>query len=130
MMVKLNILEDNKVVMYNGISAAKAWFIMKYYGHPSTHILRGGVELWMKLDYPMTSMKLPIDYTEVKMDTFQAKEPNTNMLIDYDEVLKKIGCKYSQIHKCKNYFTKLQTCFVEYIQTLGYVTFSSLFKFC
>jgi 3-mercaptopyruvate sulfurtransferase SseA len=93
MMVKFNILDDNKVVMYNGISAAKAWFIMKYYGHPSTHILRGGVELWMKLDYPMTSMKLPIDYTEVKMDTFQAKEPNTNMLIDYEEVLKKIGCK-------------------------------------
>ena len=92
-MDKLNILEENKVVMYNGISAAKAWFIMKYYGHPNTRILRGGLARWTELDYPITSMKTPIDYTEVSSNTFEAKEPKTNMLINYEEILKKIGCK-------------------------------------
>lgn len=98
MMDKLNILESNKVVMYNGVSSAKAWFIMKYYGHPSTRILRGGLKQWMALNYPITSMKTPIDYTEASSNTFEAKEPNTNMLIEYDEVLKKIGSK-----QCKHF---------------------------
>mmetsp|Transcript_10656 Transcript_10656/g.9379 ORF Transcript_10656/g.9379 Transcript_10656/m.9379 type:complete len:234 (-) Transcript_10656:48-749(-) len=91
MMKKLNILSESTVIMYNGISAAKAWFIMKYYGHPSTMILDGGIREWKRLDYPINTMKTPVDYTSAPVKTFTAKEPNTSMVIEYEEVLKKVG---------------------------------------
>jgi len=93
MMKKLNILSESTVIMYNGISAAKAWFIMKYYGHPSTMILDGGIREWKRLDYPINTMKTPVDYTSAPVKTFTAKEPNTSMVIEYEEVLKKVGSK-------------------------------------
>jgi hypothetical protein len=93
-MDKLNILESDKVVMYNGISSAKAWFIMKYYGHPNTRILRGGLKQWTSLDYPITSMRTPIDYTNMSTNTFEAKEPNTKMLIEYGELLTQIDSNF------------------------------------
>ncbi|CAI2384611.1 unnamed protein product [Moneuplotes crassus] len=97
MMKKLNILDESDVVLYNGISTAKAWFIMKYYGHPSTRILCGGIKEWNQKGYPTTSHKTPIDYTSIAHDTFTAKEPNEDMLIDYHEVLQKIGRNEVQI---------------------------------
>lgn len=93
MMKKLNILESNQVVFYNGISTAKAWFIMKYYGHPSSRILNGGIREWNEKGYPINIHKSAIDYTTTRCTTFTAKEPKVEMLIDYTEVLEKIGSK-------------------------------------
>jgi thiosulfate/3-mercaptopyruvate sulfurtransferase len=91
MMRKLNIFEDNRVVIYNSISAAKVWFIMKYYGHPNTFLLDGGMREWAKRKYPVNSFKSPIDYSTHSAKTFEAKTPDENMLIDMDEVINKIG---------------------------------------
>ena len=93
MMRKYNIYESNHVVMYNGISAAKAWFIMKYYGHPNTSILSGGITHWKEHNFPVNTFKNPIDYSRVQAETFTAQEPRKEMLIDFEEVVKKIGGK-------------------------------------
>jgi thiosulfate/3-mercaptopyruvate sulfurtransferase len=90
-MKKMYIQEDNQVVIYNSISAAKAWFIMKYYGHPNTYILDGGISQWSKLKYPINTFKTPMDYSNYQGSAFEAKEPNTDMLASLDDVLEKIG---------------------------------------
>jgi len=97
--------------MYNGISAAKAWFIMKYYGHPNTMVLDGGIKGWKRRGYPIVTMKTPVDYTQTPTKTFTAQEPNHKMLIDYEEVISKIGgknCKLLLFTTFSNIITSLQ----------------------
>lgn len=90
MMKKLNILEKNKVVIYNSISAAKLWWIMNYYGHPNSFILDGGMRQWNKLKYPVNTHKSPIDYSDTDSDTFKAKDPDTSKLVELDEILERL----------------------------------------
>lgn len=96
-MAQLNIFEDNRVVIYNSISAAKFWFIMKYYGHPNSFILDGGMREWAKRKYPINTFKSPIDYSSHQTSTFKAKKPDENMLIELDSVLKKLGKRHPSL---------------------------------
>jgi 3-mercaptopyruvate sulfurtransferase SseA len=90
-MKKMHILEEDTVVVFNSITAAKAWFILKYYGHPNVHILDGGLRKWSSLKYPLNTFKCPIDYSSHSGPSFTAKEPDTHMLIHINEILKKLG---------------------------------------
>ena len=90
-MDKLNIFEDNRVVIYNSVSAAKAWYIFKYYGHPNAMILDGGMSEWARRKYPINTFKSPMDYTDHPSTTFKAKTPEKDTVADLDYVLSKIG---------------------------------------
>lgn len=90
-MDKLNIFEDNRVVIYNSISAAKAWFIFNYFGHPDTKLLDGGLREWSRRNYPINTFKSPMDYTDHPSTTFRAKDPQKDVLADLDHVIAKMG---------------------------------------
>lgn len=90
MMKKLNIKETDEVVVYNGISAAKAWFIFRHYKFPNVKLLDGGLKGWTELHYPLNKFITPVDFSSSATDTFEAKTPDTTELCHLDELLTKI----------------------------------------
>mmetsp|Transcript_42253 Transcript_42253/g.49143 ORF Transcript_42253/g.49143 Transcript_42253/m.49143 type:complete len:272 (-) Transcript_42253:33-848(-) len=89
-MKRLNIKEDDKVIVYNGISAAKAWFILRHYGFPSVRILDGGLKHWTDLKNPLNKFVSPVDHSDHAKDTFKAKDADDHELVHIDELLTKI----------------------------------------
>lgn len=91
-MRQLNVKEGDKVVIYNGVSAAKVWHIFKYHGHQDVWILDGGLKEWARLDFPLDSFKQPIDYSNTEESgKFKSAGPHGEMIIQVDELLEKIG---------------------------------------
>ena len=89
-MKRLNIKEKDEVIVYNGISAAKAWFIFRHYKFPNVKLLDGGLKGWSELKYPLNKFVTPVDHSESSSDTFEAKTPDEKELIHLDELCTKI----------------------------------------
>jgi thiosulfate/3-mercaptopyruvate sulfurtransferase len=50
--------DDRAVVVYDdgdGLPAARAWWVLRYYGHPSVRVLDGGFAAWTRTALPVTT---------------------------------------------------------------------------
>jgi thiosulfate/3-mercaptopyruvate sulfurtransferase len=53
---------DSVVVVYDdtgGMSAARAWWLLRWIGHERVHVLNGGLDAWRKADGPLTAAETP-----------------------------------------------------------------------
>jgi thiosulfate/3-mercaptopyruvate sulfurtransferase len=48
---------DRPVVVYDGAGAPRAWWILRFFGHPSVVVLDGGLTAWEAGGYPLESGK-------------------------------------------------------------------------
>jgi thiosulfate/3-mercaptopyruvate sulfurtransferase len=54
----VGVSDDRAVVVYDdgdGLPAARAWWVLRYYGHPSVRVLDGGFAAWTKAGLPVTA---------------------------------------------------------------------------
>jgi thiosulfate/3-mercaptopyruvate sulfurtransferase len=44
---------ERRVVVYDGAAAPRAWWILRFFGHPSVAVLDGGLAAWEAAGYPL-----------------------------------------------------------------------------
>jgi thiosulfate/3-mercaptopyruvate sulfurtransferase len=52
------VVDDHAVVVYddaNGLPAARAWWLLRYFGHGSVSLLDGGLKAWTDAGHPLTT---------------------------------------------------------------------------
>lgn len=57
-MRRCGVSAGSTVVVYDaggGLSAARAWWLLRYFGHPAVRLLDGGVAAWMAAGLPLTT---------------------------------------------------------------------------
>jgi thiosulfate/3-mercaptopyruvate sulfurtransferase len=62
-MRRCGVTTDSAVVVYDAggaLSAARAWWLLRYFGHPAVSVLDGGVAAWTAAGLPLTSAEPPI----------------------------------------------------------------------
>jgi len=73
---------DSRVVVYDdqgGFSAARLWWLLRYFGHPSAAVLDGGIQAW----------GAPLETgpgAALSAGGFSAAEPDRSMVTDRDEI--------------------------------------------
>jgi thiosulfate/3-mercaptopyruvate sulfurtransferase len=70
-----------RVVVYDdtgGSVAARLWFLLGYFGHPTQAVLDGGLQAWGE--------PLETDVPEVLPGEFQAREPDSRRVVDFETV--------------------------------------------
>lgn len=92
----LGINNNTHVVVYDSaftggyLSAARVWWMMRYFGHDSVSVLNGGLARWIKDGYEVTT-----DVEKVAPELFKA-QPRKNLLKVYEDIEKVAK------HKCKD----------------------------
>ena len=72
---------DTKVVVYDdtgGSIAARLWFLLGYFGHPTQAVLDGGLQAW---DAPLTTAT-----PRGEAGTFEARAPDEKRVLHFDAV--------------------------------------------
>jgi thiosulfate/3-mercaptopyruvate sulfurtransferase len=72
---------DSRVVVYDdlgGSSAARLWWLLRYYGHPAVAVLDGGLPAWQG--------PLETDSVSPPRGGFHAAKPDREMVVDRDHV--------------------------------------------
>jgi len=78
---------DKTVVFYEqqtGIRAARAFWLLEYYGHRDVHVLDGGVDAWTAAAYPLTR-----EMAEPRPASFKIV-PQQDLVIGADELNRRI----------------------------------------
>ena len=76
---------DSRVVVYDdaaGFSAARLWWLLRYFGHGAVAVLDGGLQTWPG--------PLSRSYEPIARGSFIA-DPQPNMKLDYEEVRERPG---------------------------------------
>src|SRR5690625_672178 len=79
----LGIQNNTDIVLYdqgNHRSASKAWFVLRYLGHETVHILNGGFQAWINEGNSVTSERPNI------ISTTYYPKPRTDLLVDIEQV--------------------------------------------
>jgi thiosulfate/3-mercaptopyruvate sulfurtransferase len=70
-MRRCGVSDHSAVVVYDasgGVSAARAWWLLRYFGHRQVRLLDGGVAAWMQAGLPLTTVE-----TSAAPGSFEAK---------------------------------------------------------
>ncbi|KAG6613758.1 3-mercaptopyruvate sulfurtransferase [Phytophthora cinnamomi] len=89
-MMYLGVENDDTVVVYGGkhcFSPARCWWMFKYFGHDSVHILNGGITKWKS---EQREIETGEPQKVVAGAAFKAK-PNEALAVSWEDVLEKIG---------------------------------------
>jgi len=46
-MRRAGVTDSRPVVLYDGMAAARGWWVLRYYGHPDVRVLDGGLAAWV-----------------------------------------------------------------------------------
>ena len=80
---------DSEVVVYdsNGMfSAARCWYIFKYFGHTNVRMLDGGLPKWIAENKPTVSGNQPVLDTVASKDTLFEATPSGNSVVPLIEM--------------------------------------------
>ncbi|GAA1007166.1 sulfurtransferase [Acrocarpospora pleiomorpha] len=81
-MRRLGVSGSRPVVVYDeaeSLSAARAWWTLRYFGHPSVRVLNGGLRAWIRAGLPITK-----DMPDVPVGDFTAT-PGGMPTLDADQ---------------------------------------------
>ena len=122
---------DSEVVVYdsNGMfSAARCWYIFKYFGHTNVRMLDGGLPKWIAENKPTVSgNQLPMDTGASKGTLFEAT-PSGNSVVSLTEMdPDNVDCDFAILdaRSSERFLEK----FLSLDQAYGQVTFQGLQTF-
>jgi thiosulfate/3-mercaptopyruvate sulfurtransferase len=61
-MRRCGVSAESTVVVYDaggGLSAARAWWLLRFFGHPAVRVLDGGLAAWRAAGFPLTTAEPP-----------------------------------------------------------------------
>ena len=88
LMSRLGVSNDDKVIVYDNASnlfAARAYWVLKYYGHDDVRIYNGGRKKWVEASHELTTEIEP-----VSPGIYIAGEPDPRIAADWNYVVGKI----------------------------------------
>ena len=84
-MQNLGLNNEDEIIIYDNsplLSSARAWFLLRYFGHRNILILNGGLKNWKKCGGETTIKK-----TIISKGNFISKTENTELVINLEEMI-------------------------------------------
>ena len=85
MMQNLGINNEDEIVIYDNsplLSSARAWFLLRYFGHKNILILNGGLKNWKKSGGETTVKK-----TMISKGNFVSKTEKKDLVVNLEEMI-------------------------------------------
>ncbi len=85
MMQNLGLNNENELIIYDNsplLSSARAWFLLRYFGHKNISILSGGLKNWKKNGGETTAKK-----TIISKGNFVSKTEKKDLVVNLDEMI-------------------------------------------
>ena len=85
MMQNLGLNNEDEIIIYDNsplLSSARAWFLLRYFGHKNILILNGGLKNWKKSDGVTTAKK-----TIISKGNFICKTEKKDLVISLEEMI-------------------------------------------
>ena len=84
-MQNLGLNNENEIIIYDNsplLSSARAWFLLRYFGHRNILILNGGIKNWKKYGGETTEKK-----TIISKGNFISKTENKELVINLEKMI-------------------------------------------